>query len=221
MNRICESCNADFNQQPGSRARACCSDACYKAKAAAYQREKRHQAKELDHHTPEALDAFMAQVFEVKSGPHAGCWQWTGNLFAPPGAGHTTGQYGRFYVPGTYVTVYAHRWSYEQFVGPVKPGEEVDHMCHNDAAWCRPGLGVTDCAHRRCVRPEHLVAATSADNNFRGDKWGRYVTHCLQGHAYDEANTYLHHQKNGRVRRHCRTCMRDRNRQRALAARGA
>lgn len=76
---------------------------------------------------------------------------------------------GCWTVPGTYypsvtvagLTVKLHRLVYTLCVGPIPPGHEVDHECHNRASWCKGG---TECVHRRCVRPSHLVARTHQDN---------------------------------------------------------
>ena len=43
---------------------------------------------------------------------------------------------------------YAHRWAYENYVGPIPDGYHVDHMCHN----------------KTCVNPEHLRAVTPKQN---------------------------------------------------------
>lgn len=91
----------------------------------------------------------------------------------------------------------AHRVSYEHFVGPVPEGMELDHLCRNI----------------RCVNPDHLDPVTRAENMRR-----RYalVTHCKNGHPFDEANTYWRPEGH----RDCRACFRDRRR-RYLARRAA
>lgn len=95
----------------------------------------------------------------------------------------------------------AHRVAYEARYGPIPPGLEIDHLCR----------------HRDCVNPEHLEAVTHAENMQRGDIGGHYqrtITHCPQGHAYDDANTYAW---NGG--RHCRTCRRNQKRARYVRRR--
>lgn len=72
-----------------------------------------------------------------KSGPN-GCWTWTG-----PVAAHGYGRFssmGRVYI--------AHRYVYEQVVGPIPNGLQLDHLCRN------PG----------CVNPDHLEPVTGAEN---------------------------------------------------------
>jgi len=86
----------------------------------------------------------------------------------------------------------AHRVSYELLVGPIAAGLEIDHLCRV----------------RACVNPAHLEPVTRAENNRRGkssqvlsDFW-RLKTHCLRGHPFDDANTYV----TRAGRRHCRAC---------------
>jgi hypothetical protein len=91
--------------------------------------------------------------------------------------------YGRW-IAGT-----AHRAMYAELVGPIPCGLQIDHLCRV----------------RLCVNPKHLEPVTSRENNRR--KFAAF-THCVNGHPYDEANTYV--RPNGR--RDCRGCNRDRQR---------
>lgn len=90
----------------------------------------------------------------------------------------------------------AHRYAYEHFIGPIPEGLQVDHLCRV----------------RNCVNPDHLEAVTCRENVLRGDgvaAANARATHCPQGHAYDEANTYTW--TNGG--RHCRACARIKTRE--------
>lgn len=88
------------------------------------------------------------------------------------------------------VTLYIHRWSHEQFVGPIPDGYQVDHLCSN--TWC--------------VEPTHLEAVTPEENMRRV---GERVTTCRNGHRYTPENTYRA-PKTGR--KSCKTCRREQTR---------
>lgn len=129
-----------------------------------------------------------------------GCWIWTGS---------TTGfGYGRIYVDAQVKQVYVHRWAYELFVGPIPEGLDIDHVCHNEDKSCLGGKA--GCRHRLCANPDHLRTATRSQNIRAGRKPGpRNVApkpQCKWGHDFDEANTYIVKQKDGRTWRMCRKC---------------
>ena len=70
------------------------------------------------------------------------CFIWNGKL--------SSAGYGKVNVDGK--QIYAHRAMYEQEVGPIPDGKELDHLCRQ-----------TD-----CVNPSHLDPVTHAVNLRRG-----------------------------------------------------
>ena len=66
------------------------------------------------------------------------CWVWTG-------ASNDQG-YGRLQVGDR--LAYAHRVSYQLFVGDIPEGGQINHECHNEP----------------CVNPDHLYAGTQSEN---------------------------------------------------------
>lgn len=127
--------------------------------------------------------------FWEKVDKFGGCWVWT--------AAKTRG-YGTFQTGDG--TVAAHLFAYRSLVGPVPDGLQLDHLCRN----------------RACVNPAHLEPVTAGENirrsPLRGGLWRKRITHCPQGHPYDEANTYVN-----AGRRSCRACRRERARARRAA----
>lgn len=126
-----------------------------------------------------------------------GCWEWT--------AGKNAAGYGVFKNRRwPQHSRLAHRVLYTLLVGPIPAGLELDHLCRN----------------RGCVNPKHLEPVTRRVNTLRGETRGARnaaVTHCPQGHAYDERNTWT--AKNGS--RNCRRCNADRQAQRKERLRAA
>lgn len=115
------------------------------------------------------------------------CWLWTGAI--------TSGGYGNFYDGAGNRP--AHCWAYEFCVGPIPDGHEIDHLCR---------------VHP-CVYPDHLEAVTPVVNKRRSLSpipAKRLWTHCLRGHEFAPANTYI---KPNSTRR-CRACARISDRKR-------
>lgn len=114
-----------------------------------------------------------------------GCWVWD-QVASSSG-------YGVLSYRGK--TIYAHRWVYEQRVGQIPKGMQLDHLCRN----------------RPCVNPAHLEPVTQKENIKRSVE---ARTHCSRGHEYTTDNTYR--RPDGRSRM-CQTCRRERVRGRDAA----
>ncbi len=158
-----------------------------------YVRWQRHGDPTISHTRKGwSVEERFAASYEVLDN---GCWSWTGTL---RGYG-----YGGFTVAGK--PHRAHRWAYEQFVGPIPAGLQLDHTCH-DPATCNEGEA---CPHRRCVNPAHLEPVTQTENARRGNagRANREKTHCAQGHEFTPENTFF--SLSGPYRnRACRECYR-------------
>lgn len=117
-----------------------------------------------------------------------GCWVWHGAMLKKK-----YGNYGILPVGRgkELKNKRAHRVSYEYFVGKIKDGLEIDHLCHNTL----------------CINPKHLEAVTHAVNTKR--RKDSNLPSCKRGHLYTKDTTTFH-TKNGR--RLCRTCARERAR---------
>ncbi len=122
-----------------------------------------------------------------------GCWTWQ--------AGKKNG-YGCFWLSRDSADwmVMAHRFAWEQANGPVPAGMTLDHLCHTAQVATCPGAG--DCAHRSCVRPNHLEPVPLGENIRRGGNGAK--THCKRGHEFTPENTYVL-KRGGRS---CRICLR-------------
>lgn len=92
-------------------------------------------------------------------GDPAECWIWRGYI-APHGYGQMSTNTGK---------VWAHRAVYEDHIGPIAPGMQIDHLCGNKA----------------CVNPHHMEQVTHAENQRRAAQ-ARIGTPRRCGHLYIE-----------------------------------
>jgi hypothetical protein len=91
----------------------------------------------------------------VAVSPESGCWIWLG---ADSGQGKRGSNYPKMGFHGGWA--YVHRIVYHQLVKPIRPGQQVDHLC---ARWGKWDPYLT----RRCVCPQHLEAVSHLVNQRR------------------------------------------------------
>lgn len=114
-----------------------------------------------------------------------GCWLFQGSL-SHNGYGQTSAR-----VNGQIRHLRAHRVTYEHFIGPIPEALTLDHLCRV----------------RHCVNPHHLEPVTMRENLLRGNTLAALfarATHCVNGHEFTEANTYVTPRQ-----RQCRICKRE------------
>jgi len=126
------------------------------------------------------------------------CLIWTGHFVG------SKSSYPRFQAATRKAegAVYAHRWIYEQMIGPIPEGMEIDHV------------RARGCVGSACVNWLHLEPVTPAENSHRAR-----LAVCRNGHDLSDPDNCQWDDR-GR-RRGCIICARDRSReyQRAKARR--
>jgi len=118
------------------------------------------------------------------------CWEWTGT---PRNNGYGAINRGS----NDAGDILAHRAVWELLVGPIPDGMHYDHLCRN----------------RSCVNPDHGEIVTPEENKRRGYSPAALNSRrevCDTGHPLDG--------KKARGGRYCKTCNRDGERRRRLAA---
>src|ERR1035437_2579021 len=103
------------------------------------------------------------------------CHSWTGAV---------SKDYGSFWNGRQVVSALC--WSYENFVGPIPDGLELDHLCRNTL----------------CVRPSHLEPVIHKENMKRG-LYGTKIE-CPRGHLLSGYNLIL--KGSNKDGRQCRLC---------------
>lgn len=97
-----------------------------------------------------------------------GCWEWQGSRNWD-GYGHARHE-GKLSL--------THRLTYTFAVGPIPDGLTIDHLCRV----------------RACCNPAHLEPVDRRTNVLRGDTFqAKHAaqTHCLRGHEFTPANTFI------------------------------
>lgn len=182
--RICRDCGKE-SRWPLARERC---RTCYPKHVLQLQASEQFESV---WHRP-AIDRVLDQAIAG----FGGCVLWTGTV---------NRGYGRVFVTRK-STRMVHRITFEEFVGPIPEGMELDHVCHTRDSSCPGG---SNCLHRRCVNPAHLEVVTSEENNRRSKSFSALnavKTECAQGHPYTPENTYWRTVAGGTQRRLCKTC---------------
>lgn len=102
------------------------------------------------------------------------CWLWAGE-------GDSTG-HGRIHVGydrrlKRNISEQVYRIMYENMVGEIPAGMELDHLCENPP----------------CINPAHLEPTTHRENTLR---YYRRRTHCRNGHDYVKHGRIIHKKSN-------------------------
>ncbi len=128
----------------------------------------------------EAIDRFMDKVLVWPNG----CWMWMGSVGGKM-------QYG--YIWDGKKLASAHRWAYQEYIGPIPEGFESHHTCEQAG----------------CVNPYHLKMMSRKDHS--KTKNYRNVSHCPSGHPYSGVNLIVvnRNSRGGHTKeRRCRACKR-------------
>lgn len=100
-----------------------------------------------------------------------GCWLGKGN--GPNGYTYMSALRALSKDGSRHARVYAHRESYELFLGKIPDTLVIDHLCRNKA----------------CFNPTHLEAVTQEVNLLRARAYERDYASCPNGHPRNAKNT--------------------------------
>jgi len=89
--------------------------------------------------------------------PFMDCWLWDGH--------HDKDGYASICVGKR--TRHAHRVTYEEYIGPIPEGKQLDHLCRN----------------RGCINPRHQEPVTNVENQRRSPITMMGKTVCKRGHS--------------------------------------
>ena len=177
--------------------------------------DPRRSLKKLPTETPFSERVLLRLIVQQD-----GCWTYSGSK-------HNAG-YGVFSSFGT--SMYVHRISYAEFVGPLINGLTVDHLCYNRA--CGNPFHLQQVTHRinilrsnsvtaQNARKTHCAAGHELQPRYGGGRWcgicdaakkeTRFTgirrgqaTHCHNGHEWTTENTYWRPDGGGRQ---CISCI--------------
>jgi len=139
----------------------------------------------VDYGDPRLPERFWVMVYPC---PITGCWLWGG-------APRNSKGYGGFCIQfkPVKITLPAHKAAWLALVGPVPDRLVIDHKCRVTA----------------CVNPSHLRVVTHKVNILASPitlaSLESAITHCPDGHEYDDENTYILPGSGSRVCRKCAT----------------
>lgn len=89
--------------------------------------------------------------------PFSECWYWDGH--------HDKDGYASICVDKR--TRHVHRVAYEEYIGPIPDGLQLDHLCRN----------------RGCINPRHVEPVTGYENQHRSPITSAGIQICKRGHS--------------------------------------
>jgi hypothetical protein len=123
--------------------------------------------------------------------------QWEGDCLIFNGGGGSRNRHATFWLSGKNQRAHRVGWQLLNENPNLTQGLTLDHLCRN--CWC--------------VNPAHLREVSGRENTLAGYGVGANnarKTHCLNGHKFTRSNTYIYQRRDGKIRRHCKICQRER-----------